>query len=220
MNFRNPLCGPAAAGGAVAIVDRRLWVSPQVRGHLAILLSVLALALAWGAVLEEFRLAAGLRGPLVHSEFLLRTLVSHIQAGLGAAVAVTSFLWWVRFRGAVVLAMWLLFGLTMLAGRVLPLGTVVATKDETWRAASRALDSVAFALAEIEAGALSLSVPSTELTPTLWDEPLLPFAAATDSSSLTTTGRGWVLGAGRPNPVWFAVRERPGRPPGTPRAGR
>jgi len=201
------------AGAAVAIVERRLWVSPQVRGHLAILLATLALALAWGSVLEEFRLAAGLRGPLVHSEFLVRSLVSEIQAGLGAAVAVTSFLWWVRFRGAAVFVMWLLLGLTLLAGRVLPFGTVVATKDETWRAAARALDSVAFALAEVNGPPLGLPVPSVELTPTLWDEPILSFAAAADSSVVTSAGKGWIVAGGSPRPVWFMVREMPGRSP-------
>lgn len=202
------------AGGAVAVVERRLWVSPQVRGHLAILLATLALALAWGSVLEEFRLAAGLRGPLVHSEFILRTLVSRIQAGLGAAVSVTSFLWWVRFRGAAVFVMWLVFGITLLTGRVLPLGTVVASDDETWRTGARALDSVAFALdaVEVNGSPLGLSASAAELTPTLWDEPMLPFAAAADSSSVTGAGQGWIVAAGRARPVWFAMRERPGHP--------
>ena len=202
-----------AAGGAVAIVKRKLWVSPQVRGHLAILLSILALALAWGSVLEEFRLAAGLRGPLVQSEFLVRSLVSQVQAGLGAAVAVTSFLWWIRFRGAVVVVMWLLLGLALLAGRVLPFGTVVATKDETWRAAARALDSVAFALAEVKGPPLGLPAPAAELTPSLWDEPVLPFAAAAESSVVSSAGKGWIVAGDRPHPVWFMVREQPDRSP-------
>ena len=68
-------------------------------GHLAVLLAVPGLALAWGSVLEPFRLASGLRGPLLSSEFLLRTLVAEVEAGLGAAAAVVSFFWWLGSAG-------------------------------------------------------------------------------------------------------------------------
>ncbi len=202
-----------AAGGALAIVDRRIWISPKVRGHLAFLLGVLAAAVAWGSVLEEYRLAAGLRGPLVASEFLLRTLLSQIQAGIGAAAAVGSILWWLRVRAVVAVSIWSLLALSLVAGRILPLGSVAATTDDGWRTSARRLDSVAFSLGDVEGSPLGLAVPAAELTPTLWDEAMIPLAAASDSSTVTSIGRGWVTVSGRPRPVWFALREGAGQTP-------
>lgn len=201
------------AGGAVTIVDRRIRVSPKVRGHLALLLAVLAFALAWGALLEEFRLAAGLRGAMVASEFILRRLVSQIQAGIAIAAAVASVLWWLRVRAVVAVSVWSLLGLGLLAGRILPLGSVNATADEGWRNAAKRLDSVAFSLGEAEGAPIALRAPAADLTPTLWDEAMVPLAAAAESSTVTTTGRGWVTASGRARPVWFAVQEAAGRPP-------
>jgi hypothetical protein len=195
------------AGGAMTVVDRRVWISPKVRGHLAILLAVLAVAVAWGSLLEEFRFAAGLRGPMVASEFMLRSLVAQIQAGIAAAAAIASILWWLRVRAVAAVAIWSLLLLSLVAGRLLPLGSVVATADEGWRTAARRLDSVAFSLGDSGGTALGLRVPAAELTPTLWDEAMIPLAAMTESTTVTTTGRGWVTASGRAHPVWFAVRE-------------
>ena len=58
------------AGGTIRAEGRRLVVSPRVRGHVAILLAGLGLALAWGSSLEPLRLATGSRGPLLSSEYL------------------------------------------------------------------------------------------------------------------------------------------------------
>jgi len=208
------LCGAALfgvvllhiAGGALRIVEQRLWVSARARGHLAILLAVLGLTLAWGSVLEPFRLAAGLRGPILSSEFLLRTLVAEVEAGLGAAAAVVSFFWWLRIRGAVAFGVWILYGLAVLAGRVLPLRTEAATKDEGWRAAARALDSVAFGLANLEGTRPPVRMPSSQLVPSLWDYSVVPSIAG-DSAVVSSASKGWLpLGGGTRRPVWFIVR--------------
>lgn len=202
-----------AAGGAVAIVDRRLWVSPKVRGHLAILLATLAVAVAWSAMLEEYRLAAGLRGPLVSSEFMLRTLVSQVQAGIAAAAALASILWLLRVRAAVALVVWSILVVSLVAGRILPFGSVVATADEGWRASAKRLDSVAFSLGEADGTAIGLGTTASELTPTLWDEAMIPLGAASESTTVTSAGRGWILALGRAHPVWFAIREEGGAAP-------
>ncbi|HEU5218558.1 MAG TPA: UPF0182 family protein, partial [Gemmatimonadales bacterium] len=181
-----------AAGGAVTIVDRRVWISPKVRGHLAFLLATFALALAWGSFLESFRLAGGLRGPLVPSEFLLRTLVSQIQVGVATAAAVTSILWGLRVRAVVAVSAWTLLGLSVIAGRLLPLGNVVATTDEGWRTAARRLDSVAFSLDDTESPPPVFGASAAEQVPSLWDEAMIPLAAASESTTVTSAGRGWV----------------------------
>ncbi|PYP42265.1 MAG: hypothetical protein DMD43_03525 [Gemmatimonadetes bacterium] len=200
------------AGGTIRTEGRRLVVSPRVRGHVAILLAGLALALAWGSSLEPFRLATGSRGPLLSSEYLLRTLVAEVQAGIGAAAALAGLLWWGRLRGSAVVGVWILFGVALLAGRVLPLHTEAAIADPTWRAAARGLDSVAFALGGVKAGPPPVRTPAASLTPSLWDAPMLA-AGAADSSALSGPRRGWIAPGGSPHPVWFAVRVARGEPP-------
>lgn len=198
------------AGGALRIVEHRLWVSPKVRGHLAVLLATLAVGLAGGAALEPFRLAAGLRGPLLPSEFLLRTLVAEIEAGLGAAAALISLLWWVRVRGVAALIAWILFGVSLITGKVLPLGAEKASADEGWQKAGQSLDSIAFALPRLERKSIAPRTSGVSLRPTLWDDQVLA-AAPGDSTLLRVLGRGWVSAGGQARPVWFALREATGR---------
>src|ERR1051326_498918 len=188
------------AGGTIRIAERRLWISPQARGHLAILLPVLAGGPARGS-----------RGPPLAAEFLLRTLVAEIEAGVGAAAALLSLLWWARLRGIAALVVWLIFGLSLLAARVLPLHTEAAVADPGWQAAARGLDSVAFALGPSEAGPAAGRGAATALTPSLWDDTILP-AAIADSGALSGTHRGWIVAGGVPRPVWFAVHDLRGQP--------
>lgn len=193
------------AGGAIRLVARRLWVSPNVRGHLAVLLACLALSLAWGAALEPLRLAAGMRGTILSSEFLLRTLVAQITAGLGAAAAVASLLWWLRIRGVFAAVTWVGLGVSLLAGRLLPLRTERAVGDDGWQMAARRLDSIAFGLGDLEGPPLAVKTPAAALLPTLWDEQQLRSSAG-DSGMSRTLGRGWIAAGGRARPVWFALR--------------
>ena len=196
-------------GGTIRVAERRIAIAPAARGHVAVVLAALAAALAWGCFLEPFRLAAGLRGPLLTSEFLLRSLVSQIEAGVGAAAALLSLLWWAGLRGLATFAVWALFALVSLAGRVLPLHTEAAVAAPGWQAAARALDSVAFALGGAEAAPPTSRTAASALIPTLWDEPMLAPAVG-DSGSLSGASRGWIIAGGAPRPVWFAVRDARG----------
>jgi hypothetical protein len=69
------------------------------------------------------------------------------------------------------------------------------------------LDSVAFSMGEIEDPAPTPTTSATEVTPTLWDEAMIPLAVAAESTTVTSAGRGWVAVDGRSRPAWFAVRE-------------
>lgn len=195
------------AGGTIRLVDRRLWVSPRARGHLALLLGLLALLLAWGRMLEPYRLAAGDRGPLLPSAFLLNRSVAAVQAGFGAGAAVVSFLWWIRMRGVVAAAIWALFGIGLLAGRLVPLRSSQAVADPDWRAGARRLDSVSFGLGGLEIPPPP-GVPAASLAPTLWDLDLLDPALGVDTASaLPGAQRSLVdLPGGGTAPVWLTVR--------------
>jgi hypothetical protein len=200
------------AGETVRISDRRLWVWPRARGQLALLLGLFAIVLGWACALEPYRLAAGLRGPLLSSEFVLRSLVAKIQVGLAATTALLSVLWWFRVRGSAVVALWLLFGLALLIGRGLPLRGSAAAEDPAWRTSARALDSVAFQLGGLESPGEAPRIRVAAVKPTLWDDSVLAPAVA-DSASVSEPRRGWLGGAGA-RPVWFVVRETRGQAPG------
>jgi len=202
--------GLHAAGGTIRLVERKLWISPRARGHLALLLALLALTMAWGRALEPYRLAAGERGPLLPSAFLLSRSVAAVQTGLGAGAAVVTFLWWVRMRGIIAAAIWGLFGLGLIAGRLVPLRGGQALADPDWRAASRRLDSVSFGLHGLDDSTLTLE-PSATIAPTLWDETFLPAALGADTGGLERAGRALLdLPEGRTAPVWLLLRGRPG----------
>jgi hypothetical protein len=199
------------AGETVRVTKRRLWLWPQARAQLGVLLALLALVLGWSCMLEPYRLAAGLRGPLLPSEFLLRSLIWRIQAGLAAGAALVSLLWWFRLRASAVIALWSLFGLSLVVGRGLPLHGDTATEDPSWQIAGRALDSVAFQLSGLESPPRWSQVPAGSLRPSLWDDTVLAQAAGDSSQKLSEPRRGWIPVAGNEQPVWFAVREPRGQ---------
>ena len=192
-----------AIGGLIARSGRRIRVSPRARGQLAVLVSILAIVLAWGTSLEPLRLAAGARGPIRHSEFLLQAMMSYLQSGVGAAAAVVSLLWWVRIRGAVALLFWLLFAVARIGSELLPLHPDLAISDPVWRGEARRLDSVAFRLRATSHDRTRLPPPA-RLVPTLWDD-----SVAARAGLGTYPHRGWL----RPGiPVWLGLRRTPSGP--------
>lgn len=196
------------AGGLIRRSGRRIGVSVRARGQLAILVAVLALTLAWGASQEPLRLAAGLRGPIRHPEFLLQATMAYLRSGVGAAAAVLSLLWWVRVRGAVAFLFWVMFGLATLGAEALPLHPDLAQRDPVWRSESRRLDSVAFGLG-LTADRPASPAPGA-VRVSLWDEEVV-----VRSGLGAVVHRGWLVPAMRPSaprlpapePVWFGLRD-------------
>jgi hypothetical protein len=156
-------------------------------------------------------MAAGVRGPLLASEFLTRTLASRIAAGLGLLAALFSVLWYFRVRAWAAVTSWVLLGVALIAGRVVLPDREAATADPAWRSSAHALDSVAFQLIGLD-GAGRAPPPAAAVVPSLWDEAALERAAA-DSGSILEPRRGSLPIGARARPVWFAVRERHGRAP-------
>jgi hypothetical protein len=195
------------AGGLIRRRGKRIQVSLRAKGQLAILLAVLALALAWGASLEPVRLAAGLRGPVRHSEFMLQTTMAYLQTGVGAAAAVLSLLWWIRVRGAVALLFWVMFGLARLGAALLPLHPNQTIADPVWRNEARRLDSIAFAIAPTDDPFVPSS-PAGAVPVTLWDETVVVRAGLG-----SVVHRGWIVPPVRPSetalpppvPVWLGL---------------
>lgn len=191
------------AGGTIRLVGHRIHVSRRGRGQLAVLLAVLALCLAWDASLIPMRLAAGTRGPILHSEFVLRSLMSYLETGFGAAAAVMTLSWWFRVRGAVAFLFWMMFVLARIGGALLPLHTGGAPADQAWRATARGLDSIAFQLSGLDRTAPTRPTPAALLIPTLWDDSVATRALGAGAG----VHRGWIMTTA-PQAVWLGILER------------
>ena len=105
--------------GALRISGGRPAINDHARGHLGWLLVALALALAWGYLLEPYELVAGLSGPPDRPSLELAALVSPALTGTALMVAVMSAVWAVRPRHALVAAGWLVLAITSLGGHYL-----------------------------------------------------------------------------------------------------
>lgn len=194
-------------GGTIRLTGHRLQVSRRGRGQLAILLGVLALCLAWDASLIPHRLAAGTRGPILESEFVLRSLMSYLETGFGAAAAVMTLSWWFRVRGAVALLFWMMFILARVGGALLPLHTGEASADAAWRVTARKLDSVAYQLFGLDGPAPQESTAAAQLRPSLWDDSVATRALGAPAG----VHRSWITTT-VPQPVWLGIAEQSGGP--------
>ena len=123
------------------------------------------------------RLAAGMRGPVRHPEFLLQAMMAYLQSGVGAAAAVVSLLWWVRIRGAIALLFWLLFAVARIGSELLPLHPDLAMTDPVWRSEARRLDSIAFGMTPREYDPARLPA-APAIVPSLWDDSVAARAEA------------------------------------------
>ena len=213
------LCGVLLlhlTGETIRFSKWRPLVWPRARAQLALLLVLLALCLGWGAWLEPNRLAAGLHGPLLPSEFAFQNVVTEVVAALALLTAVLSLCWWLGLRGTLVAGAWLLLGAALLASRGLRLRADSSPdrviEDPAWLGEARVLDSFAFQLAGLDSRVDSAAPPADSLAASLWDASVLSLAVP-DSATLSEPKRGWIRAGGRQQPVWLAVRQRAGQDP-------
>ncbi len=79
--------------GSLRFKRWRPLASPHARAHLSVLLACLALALAWGALLDPAEVVAGLHGALDRPALELRVPGAAFVAALGLLVAAVSLAW-------------------------------------------------------------------------------------------------------------------------------
>ena len=90
--------------GSLRFTGWRPAASAHARGHLGILLALLALALTWGAILDPAEVVAGLHGTPEPGALAVRIPGSRYLVPVGALTAIASLLWAVReqTRGLVI----------------------------------------------------------------------------------------------------------------------
>lgn len=203
--------------GALRWTGGRPAINDHARGHLGWLLVALALALAWGYLLEPYELVAGLSGAPDRSAFELVALVSPALTGTALMVAVLSAVWALRPRHALVAAGWLVLILTSVGGHyVLPAFSRDRASPAVDPELTRRLEGLAFGLRSLHdsAGSRLLRDTSPPRLAPLWGARAmarladdLPPDSAVAAPAVLTVGR-------RPLPVWLVVRgplaDRPG----------
>jgi uncharacterized membrane protein (UPF0182 family) len=133
--------------GAVRWAERRLVCTDLARRHLAVLLAVLALVLAWGYRLEPAELVGGLLNVPYDAVLTgVRIPVAHVLGVLALIVAAVSLLWLAVERGAMVGTAWLALLLVSFLGHYVLPGFVAAARGSEGRR-SQELETIATAFA-------------------------------------------------------------------------
>src|SRR5207249_1483507 len=82
------------------------YANAHARAHVGLLLVLLALTLAWSALLDPAETVAGLNGMLTRRALDLRLPAAPIVAAFGLAAAVVSFVWGLRERPVLLVTAW------------------------------------------------------------------------------------------------------------------
>jgi hypothetical protein len=198
--------------GAIRMIERRPAINQHARAHLGWLLAVLALALAWGYLLEPYELVAGSAERLDQSAWRSSLLASPLLAGIALAAGGLSAFWATRPRHALVVSGWIVLAVASMVGHWL-LPSVLAGSSEPAldpRSLER-LGRLAYGLESLRDTRLepvgSLAPPSV---PSFWNSAALAQAFSGDSNHLLTVNPALLTPDGKRRPVWLVVRSGSG----------
>ncbi|MBX3145690.1 MAG: UPF0182 family protein [Gemmatimonadales bacterium] len=195
----------ATAGGLLRLEARRIRLLSGARRQIASLLVLAALLIAWGYALEPFRLAAVDSARMGPAEYLLRTTVSQVIAGLAMLAALLTLLWAIRLRPIVAVGGWVGLTLATLGGSILVRSR---TTDTPLAAAElqvlRRVDSVAVGVR------LARFRPATipAVAPSLWDRASLASLARADTGGTVDAWPGAIVRSDSVWPAWVVIRTR------------
>lgn len=193
--------------GAVAWRDGRPAINNHARIHLGLLCALLALAVAWGYLLEPYEIVAGVGAQLYDGLFAYRALTAELLAGPALFAALASLLWvWRGLHGLMVAGWTVAVVASLLGHHVIPAligGTGHLPLDPGGR---RRLDQVAYGMAGIRDSVFSRwSGPVMPPRPVgLWPPALVP-AALHDSASVIAFDRAVLPVGAHARAVWLVV---------------
>jgi uncharacterized protein len=194
--------------GAIRWIERRPAINHHARAHLGWLLAALALALAWGYLLEPYELLA--RPPEVLDLATWRASVnlSPVLAGIALATAGLSALWAARPRHALLVSAWIvLAGSSVLAHWLLPSMWSGIGEPAVDNPSLEQLSRVAYGLEPLETRRVEpTATPYPPALPSLWNPAALAQAAPVDSSHLIAINPALLTLDGKPRPAWVLVR--------------
>jgi hypothetical protein len=194
--------------GAIRWIERRPAINQHARAHLGWLLAALALALAWGYLLEPYELIAGPAELLSRARWRSSALASPLLAGVALAAGALSAAWAARPRHALVLSAWLVLGAASVIGHwLLPSVLGGSTASALPAAAQEQLSRIGYGLDEVRdiplepAGAL---MPPA--VPSLWHSAALAQSFPGDSGHFVSIHPAMLTPGGRRRPVWLILR--------------
>jgi hypothetical protein len=207
--LRLGVIGVVATGAAYGLVGALRWnggrlaISEQARRHLAVLLTLLALTLCWGHLLDPARWLGATAS--VHAGSLTWRMIgvgSTAMVGVALGTAAISAAWAWGIRPLLVASSW-----TVLIAAALVVRAILPSTSEPGAPLAdaptrRALDVVAWGLEELERPA----VPAEPGRPGLWHPAAVAQAAGGDSGDPALVTPGVLDGPGSPRAAWFAVR--------------
>jgi hypothetical protein len=195
--------------GALRWIDRRPAINDHARAHIGWLLVMLALALAWGYLLERYEFVAGSVEGLDQSAWRARQLVSPILAGVALAAGGLSLIWAMRPRHSLVLAGWIVLAGSSVAGHWFLPPLLGGTREPV--VDSRMLEQferIAYGLEGLrESGIDGIGSPVPVALPSLWNAETIARAFPRDSSRVLAVSPGLLTPNIRPRPAWIVVRQ-------------
>lgn len=202
--------------GSLRFRRGRIRASDYARAHLGVLLAMLALVIAWGAMLDPAETVGGFHGPVDQAALLVRIPGARVVAGVAIIAVMVSLVWAWRDRPNIIIAAWAALLLSITAGYFVIPGVVKASASGAsleLRHRRDALERVAFGLDLLDSTAppAFASGEAAVRTLPLWD-------AAHVARAVDTNATAIALRAPRPDDrgaVWLVA---PTRVPTTLRA--
>jgi hypothetical protein len=197
--------------GAIRWIDRRPAINDHARAHIGWLLVTLALALAWGYLLDKYELVAGPADALDQAAWRASLLIAPILAGVALAAGGLSAVWAMRPRHSLVLAGWIVLAGGSLLGRWFlpsmlgPPGEPVLdarTRDQFAR--------IAYGLEGLRDSRLeAIGPPLPASLPSLWNPDAIARSFPRDSSTVIAVSPAMLTPDATPRPAWMVVRSIP-----------
>jgi uncharacterized protein len=199
--------------GAIRWIDRRPAINHHARTHLGWLLAGLALALAWGYLLEPYELVAGSAELIDQSAWRATLLASPLLAGIALATGMLSAIWGARPRHALVASGWVVLALASMIGHwVLPSILDGSAQSVVPTRALEQLSRAAYGLESLRDTRLEpVGPPLAPPVPSLWNPDALAQAFPGDTNQLLAVNPALLTPYGKRRPVWLVIRSSPGR---------
>lgn len=194
--------------GAIRWIDRRPAINHHARAHIGWLLAALALALAWGYLLEPYELVAGSAELLDRSAWRSTLLASPLLAGIALAAGGLSAVWAARPRHALVVSAWIVLAVASMVGHWLLPSMLRGSREPVidTRALER-LGRLAYGLEGLRDRRLERTAPpAPPVVPSLWNSATLAQVFPGDSTRLLSVDPALLTPDGKRRPVWLVIR--------------
>jgi hypothetical protein len=194
--------------GAIRWIERRPAINLHARAHLGWLLAALALALAWGYLLEPYELLARPPDMLDLATWRASANLSPVLAGIALAAGAISALWGARPRHALVFSAWIvLAGSSIVTHWLLPSMLAGNSEPAVDSVSLEQLSRVGYGLESLRVSRLEpIGPPAPPAVPSLWNAAALAQAAPGDSTHLLAVNPALLTPDAAPRPAWLMVR--------------